>query len=80
MGPQDLQGEDQYLREVNLDNLEDSLGERQEYWLILIEAARKAGQLAQYLANKESMDSREVTVGNEEGHQLCFKPLSNMQG
>jgi hypothetical protein len=51
--PQDLQEEDQYLTEVNLEDLEFLLGERQEYWLIAIEAARKAGQLAQELANKE---------------------------
>ncbi len=68
LGPQDLQEEDQYLTEVNLEDLEDSLGERQEYWLIAIQAARKAGQVAQELANKDSMDSREVEVGNEDGH------------
>jgi hypothetical protein len=68
LGPQDLQEEDQYLAEVNLDNLEDSLGERQEYWLIAIQAARKAGQLAQELANKESMDSGDIEVCNEDRH------------
>ncbi len=36
LGPQDLQKEDQYLAEVNLEDLEDLLGERQEYWLIAI--------------------------------------------
>ncbi len=47
LDPQGLQEEDQYLAEVNLEDLEDLTGERQEYWLILIQAARKAGQLAQ---------------------------------
>ncbi len=68
LGPQDLQEEDQHLAEVNLEDLEDSSGERQEYWLIAIQAARKAGQLAQELANKESMDSKDVEVDNENGH------------
>jgi hypothetical protein len=68
LGPQDLQEEDQYLAEVNQEDLEDLLGERQEYWLIAIQAARKAGQLAQESANKESMDSGDIEVGNEDGH------------
>jgi hypothetical protein len=68
LGPQDLQEEDQYLTEVNLEDLEDSLGERQEYWLIVIQASRMAGQLAWELANNDSLDNVEVAVGNEEGH------------
>ncbi len=68
LGQQDLQEKDICLVEVNLEDLEDSSGERQEYWLILIQAARKAGQLAQKSANEESKDSGEVVVGNEEGH------------
>jgi hypothetical protein len=66
--PQDLQEEDQFLVEVNLEDLEDSLGERQDNWLISIQAARKAGQLAGELANKESTDSGGVEVSNEDGH------------
>jgi hypothetical protein len=31
-----LLDEDQYLAEVNLDYLESSSGERQEYWLVAI--------------------------------------------
>jgi hypothetical protein len=68
LGPQDLQEEDQYLAEVNLEDLEDLLGERQEYWLISIQTARKARQLAQELAKEESTDSGDVEVGNEDGH------------
>jgi len=37
--------EDQYLAEVNIENLENSAGERQEYWLLAIRAARKACRL-----------------------------------
>ncbi len=68
LGPQNLQEEYQYLAEVNLEDLEDSSGGRQEYWLIEIQAARKAGQLAQETANKESMDSGDLEVGNEDRH------------
>jgi hypothetical protein len=68
LGPQDLQEEDQYLAEANLEDLEDSLGKRQEYWLIAFQATKKAGQLAQELANEESTDSGDVEVGNEDGH------------
>lgn len=39
LGIQDLQEEDHYLLEVNLENLEVSSGERQEYWLVAIQAA-----------------------------------------
>ncbi len=68
MGPQDLQEEDQYLAEVNLEDLEELSGKRQEYWLIAIQAARKAGQLAQESANEESMDSSDIEVDNEDRH------------
>ena len=46
LGVQDLQEEDQYLLEVNLEDLETSSGERQEYWLLAIQAARKACAIA----------------------------------
>jgi hypothetical protein len=68
LGPQDLQEEDQYLAEVNLEDLEELSGKRQEYWLIAIQAARKAGQLAQESANEESMDSSDIEVDNEDRH------------
>jgi hypothetical protein len=68
LGPQDLQEEDQYLAEVNLGDLEVLSGERQEYWLIAIQAARKAGHLAQESANKEITDSGDIEVGNEDEH------------
>jgi hypothetical protein len=44
-GYEGLLEEDQYLAEVNLDNLESSSGECQEYWLVAIRAAREAGLL-----------------------------------
>ncbi len=45
IGTEDLLEEDQYLVEVNLEDLESTSGERQEYWLIAIRAAREAGIL-----------------------------------
>jgi hypothetical protein len=39
LGMEDLLDEDQYLAEINLDDLESSSGERQEYWLLAIHAA-----------------------------------------
>ena len=45
MGWEDLMEEDQYLEEVNLEDLEHTLGERQEYWLVAIQAARVASRL-----------------------------------
>jgi hypothetical protein len=44
-GYEGLLEEDQYLMEVNLDNLEGSSGERQEYWLVMMRAMREAGLL-----------------------------------
>ena len=46
LGHGDLLDEDQYLLEVNLGDLRDSTGERQEYWLLAIQAARVAGGIA----------------------------------
>jgi hypothetical protein len=45
MGTENLLEEDQYLAEVNLKDLESTSGERQEYWLIAIRAAREASIL-----------------------------------
>ena len=37
--------EDQYLAGVNLEDLEHTSDERQEYWLVVIQAAREASRL-----------------------------------
>ncbi len=37
--------EDQYLEEVNLEDLGNTSGERQEYWLVAMRAAREASLL-----------------------------------
>jgi hypothetical protein len=44
-GTEDLLEEDQYLAEVNMEDLETSSGERHEYWLVAWRAAKKASRL-----------------------------------
>ena len=41
----DLLEEDQYLAEVNLEDLEHSSGGKQQYWLLSIRATREASRL-----------------------------------
>ena len=45
-GEDDLEEEDRWLLEVNLDDLETTSGETQAYWLLAIKAARRAYLLA----------------------------------
>lgn len=45
LGGDGLLEEDKYLLEVNLDDLENTSGEQQEYWLLAIRAAREARRL-----------------------------------
>ncbi len=45
LGREGLREEDEYLMEINLDNLEHSLGKTQQYWLLAIQAAHLAQQL-----------------------------------
>jgi len=49
MGWEDLMEEGQYLVEVNLEDMEHTSGERQEYWLVVIQAAREASRLQESL-------------------------------
>ena len=51
-GWSDLLDEDQYLAEVNLEDLEQSSSERQQYWLASIRAAREASRLRGEIANQ----------------------------
>jgi hypothetical protein len=44
-GWSDLLEEDQYLAEVNLEDLENSSGESQRYWLLSVRAALEASKL-----------------------------------
>ena len=45
LGTEDILDVDKYLVEVNTNDLEGGTGERQEYWLLTICAAKKAGLL-----------------------------------
>ena len=45
LGEDGLLQEDQFLMEINLEDLESTSGERQEYWLLAIRAARVAAEL-----------------------------------
>ena len=40
-GGDDLAEEDKWLTEVNLQSLDDSTGEREAYWVLVIEMARE---------------------------------------
>jgi hypothetical protein len=53
IGMEGLMKEDQYLVEVNLENLQSTTGERQEYWLVLICTAWEASILqGQHIARQ----------------------------
>ena len=54
LGADGLLAEDKYLAEVNLEDLEMSSGERQEYWLLAIQTARRAYQLARTQGDERS--------------------------
>ena len=45
LGGEGFTAEDHYLMKVNLEDLETTSGERQEYWLLAIGAAREAFRL-----------------------------------
>jgi hypothetical protein len=47
LGGRDLREEDQWLLEVNLDDLEHSNGEREAYWVLAVETAREHHRILQ---------------------------------
>jgi hypothetical protein len=51
LGGDELAEEDQYLLEINLDDLNLSSGEDQVYWLLAFKTARKAWEIQQARAN-----------------------------
>ncbi len=56
----ELLEEDQYLAEVNLEDLEQSSGEKQEYWQLAIRAAREASILQGGQTNQRVGEGRIV--------------------
>ena len=51
LGGEGLAEEDQYLLEINLDELQLSTGEDQVYWLMALQTARKAREIREARAN-----------------------------
>jgi hypothetical protein len=63
MGYHGLLDEDLYLVEVNLEDLEITSGEQQEYWLVAIHAAREAGLLSE-AAQQQNRTEQLRKLGN----------------
>ncbi len=57
----DLLEEDQYLAAVNLEDLEHSSGEKQQYWLLSIRAVREASRLRGGIANQRGRNGPTMT-------------------
>jgi hypothetical protein len=57
-GPTGLAEEDRFLLEINLDELDNSTGEDQTYWLLSLQAARDARQLLLQQNNIATRDTQ----------------------
>jgi hypothetical protein len=57
MGAESLMEDDMFLLECNLSDIATTNGEQQEYWLLAIQAARKAGQLHAQARQQQSIGS-----------------------
>jgi hypothetical protein len=62
-GWRELLEKDQYLAEVNLEDLEQLSGEKQEYWLLAIRAAREASKLQRGQTNQRVGEGHIVRDG-----------------
>ena len=62
MGTTGLLEEDQWMMEVNLGDMENSSGEREEYWLLAIQAVQEAATITRQRAQQP----QEVTLAD--GH------------
>ncbi len=62
LGEAGLLEEDHLMMEVNLGNMENTSGEQEEYWLLVIKAARVAATLAR------RQDQTALPMGDREGH------------
>ena len=60
LGGEGLDERDHYLLKINLDDLEDSTGEDQQLWLLLIEAARHELQLHRQAEHSNSQNTQET--------------------
>lgn len=59
LGEEELAEEDRFLLEINLDDLDNSTGEDQTYWLLSLQAAREARQL-----RLQQLNNATATRGN----------------
>jgi hypothetical protein len=59
LGGDGLAEEDQYLLEINLDDLQLSSGEDQVYWLMALQTARKAWQIREARANRTAAEEED---------------------
>jgi hypothetical protein len=57
LGEEGLEKDDKFLLEINLDELNDTTGEDQEYWLLALQAAREASLLRRQLNNGVARDN-----------------------
>ena len=57
-GGEDLEEENKYLVAINLGDLDSASGEKQEYWLLAIEAARGATRLGRNEADDSAKTSQ----------------------
>ncbi len=57
LGEEGLEEDDKFLLEINLDELNDTTGEDQEYWLLALQAAREASLLRRQLNNGVARDN-----------------------
>jgi hypothetical protein len=58
LGEEGLAEEDRFLLEINLDDLDNSTGEDQTYWLLSLQAARDARQLLLQQNNMATRDNQ----------------------
>ncbi len=59
LGEEGLAEEDRFLLEINLDELDNSTGEEQTYWLLALRAARDARQLLEQQNNTAALGNQE---------------------
>ena len=59
LGEEGLAPEDEYLLDINLDNLDESTGEDQAIWLLALQAAREAYKLRDSEQSSSQTDQSE---------------------
>ncbi len=60
LGDAGLLEEDKYLVEVNMEDMETTLGERQHYWVLAIKTARKAKLLWEQQEQQQTVNGNTI--------------------